>query len=51
MTPTKEGDIYSVGIIMQEVVMRGLPFDHERRNDMDVKGDIDPILKIFKIER
>ncbi len=35
---TKEGDIYAVGIIMQEVVMRGLPFETERKSDVDVKG-------------
>ncbi|XP_033625244.1 atrial natriuretic peptide receptor 1-like [Asterias rubens] len=34
---TKESDIYAVGIIMQEVVMRGSPFETERKNDLDVK--------------
>ena len=39
IAPTKEGDIYSVGIIIQEVVIRGLPFEHERRDDVDDKGE------------
>ncbi|XP_072050159.1 atrial natriuretic peptide receptor 1-like [Amphiura filiformis] len=37
LKPTKEGDIYGTGIIMQEIVTRGLPFDTERQN-MDVSG-------------
>ena len=36
--PTREGDIYSVGIIMQEVVMRGPPFENECRDTDNVKG-------------
>ncbi len=38
--PTKEGDIYAVGIIMQEVVMRGPPFESESRNNEDIKGEV-----------
>ena len=37
LIPTKEGDIYGTGIIMQEIVTRGLPFEVERQR-MDVKG-------------
>lgn len=36
---TKEGDIYAVGIIMQEVVMRGPPFEKEFQETGDVEGD------------
>ncbi|XP_072048290.1 atrial natriuretic peptide receptor 1-like [Amphiura filiformis] len=31
LNPTKEGDIYGGGIIMQEIVYRGLPFNAERQ--------------------
>ncbi len=27
--PTKEGDIYSMGIVMQEIITRGGPFEKE----------------------
>ena len=38
--PTKEGDIYAVGIIMQEVITREEPFYAERNvNNMDIKGE------------
>ena len=35
---TKEGDIYAIGIIMQEVVLRGPPFEQEY-TDNDTKGN------------
>ncbi|XP_038058319.1 atrial natriuretic peptide receptor 1-like isoform X3 [Patiria miniata] len=41
--PTKEGDIYAIGIIMQEVVTRGLPFDQERRANMDIKAILEKL--------
>ena len=44
LKPTKEGDVYGAGIIMQEIVTRGLPFDTERQK-MEVKGT----LKYFRI--
>ena len=37
LKPTKEGDIYGAGIIMQEIVTRGLPFNAERQK-MEVEG-------------
>ncbi|XP_071510210.1 atrial natriuretic peptide receptor 1-like [Diadema antillarum] len=40
MKPTREGDIYSVGIIMQEILSRGRPFEEERNN-----MEFDEILK------
>ena len=36
---TKEGDIYAVGIIMQEVAIRGPPFENEFRETEGVEGD------------
>ena len=36
---TKECDIYAVGIIMQEVMMRGAPFENEQRNRQDIRGE------------
>ena len=36
--PTKEGDIYSLAIIMQEVIMRGVPFEYECKNNVDAKS-------------
>ena len=36
---TKEGDIYAVGIIMQEVVIRGPPFEQEYGDNEDTKGN------------
>ncbi|XP_041460790.1 atrial natriuretic peptide receptor 1-like [Lytechinus variegatus] len=41
--PTQKGDIYSVGIIMQEIVSRARPFEEER-NTME----IDEIIKKLK---
>ncbi|XP_071788533.1 atrial natriuretic peptide receptor 1-like [Asterias amurensis] len=41
--PTREGDIYSVGIIMQEVVMRGPPFENECRDTDNVKVVLEKI--------
>ncbi len=35
--PTKEGDIYSVGIVMQEIVLRSGPFEKEKSH-MEVSG-------------
>ncbi len=35
----KEVDIYAVAIIMQEVMMRGVPFEYERKHNEDIKGD------------
>ena len=35
--PTKEGDIYSAGIIIQEIVLRSGPFEKEKSH-MEVSG-------------
>lgn len=35
--PTKESDIYSVGIVIQEIVMRSGPFEKEKTH-MEISG-------------
>ena len=37
--PTPEGDIYSVGIIVQEIVTRNPPYE-EVRQTMDIDGKV-----------
>ena len=37
MAPTKEGDVYSVGIIMQEIITRNPPYE-EVRAQMNIDG-------------
>ncbi|XP_033638736.1 atrial natriuretic peptide receptor 1-like [Asterias rubens] len=41
--PTKEGDIYSLAIIMQEVIMRGVPFEYECKNNVDAKTILEKV--------
>ena len=41
----KEGDIYAVAIIMQEVMMRGVPFEYERKHNEDIQGKRMDVMK------
>ncbi|XP_071788472.1 atrial natriuretic peptide receptor 1-like [Asterias amurensis] len=43
LAPKKEGDIYAVAIIMQEVMMRGVPFDNERKHNEDITVILDKV--------
>ena len=38
LVPSKEGDIYSAGIIVQEILTRSVPFENERSH-MDIAGN------------
>ncbi|XP_072039413.1 atrial natriuretic peptide receptor 1-like [Amphiura filiformis] len=40
---SKEGDIYSVGIIIQEILTRSEPFDNERTNGVEVTTIVDKL--------
>lgn len=48
--PTQKGDIYSVGIIMQEIVTRARPFEEER-SSMEIDGIVlSPLLNVLWLE-